>query len=349
MTRLLHILPHPGGGGERIVEMLAAMAQDFEHRTAYLTRSRNPVRAAATIAAGRPRLAREVAEADLVNVIGDTSACLTARLLGRRPAVIETQGLHLLRRSEGPVRALVTRALRAAVARSAVTVCSSAPELSELRAICAPGDAARLRLVENGIPLPDAVDAAERAAARAELGLDESTFVVLYAGQLEPRKQPLVAAESVSALSRDAVLLVAGDGPVRERLERFPRESVRVLGFRPDVSRLLGASDAFVMPSEREGLSLAVLEAMGRGIPVLASDGAGNPEAVGDAGIVFPLGDPPALTRALEELASAPDRRRRLGEAARERVRDRYTIERWVDDMRQAFADALAGAPRQGA
>jgi glycosyltransferase involved in cell wall biosynthesis len=349
MTRLLHILPHPGGGAERLVETLATTAGDFEHRRVYLTRSRNPARAAATIATGRLRLAREVAEADLVHVVGDTSACLTARLLGRRPSVIGTHGLHLLRRTRGPVRALVTRALRAAVARSAVTMCSSAPELAELRAICAPGEAARLRLVENGIALPRAVDAAERAAARVELGLDESTFVVLYVGQLEPRKQPLVAAEAVSALHRDAVLLVAGDGPLQERLGRSPRESVRVLGLRPDVPRLLAACDVFVMPSEREGLSLAVLEAMGRGLPVVASDGAGNPEAVGDAGIVFPVGDAAALTKALDELASAPERRRQLGAAGRERVRERYTIERWLDDMRQAFADALAGAPPQGA
>jgi glycosyltransferase involved in cell wall biosynthesis len=146
-------------------------------------------------------------------------------------------------------------------------------------------------------------------------------------------------------MDRDAVLLVAGEGPLLERLERLPSEAVRVLGFRPDVHRLLAASDAFVMPSEREGLSLALLEAMGRGVAVVVSDGAGNPEAVGDAGVVVPVGNTDALRRALEELAAEPERRRGLGEAGRERVRRRYTIERWLADMHGVFGDALGDPP----
>ncbi len=283
--------------------------------------------------------------ADLVHVMGDTSAMLTGRLLARRPSVVETQGLHLLRRSEGVRGALVRRAMSRAVARTAATVCASEPEMRELREVCSPAGVARLRLVLNGIEMPEPIGAAEREEARRELGLLPDAFAVLYAGQLESRKRPAVAAEAVRSLGGGAVLLAAGDGPERQALERLGDPAVRVLGFRPDVPRLLAAADAFVMPSEREGLSLAVLEAMGRGLPVVVSDGAGNPEAVGDAGIVVPLDDAPALAAAFGRLAADPELRSRLGAEGRERVRERFLLERWLSEMQAEFDRALAGGP----
>jgi glycosyltransferase involved in cell wall biosynthesis len=203
---------------------------------------------------------------------------------------------------------------------------------------------ARLELVLNGVSLPGPVGSAVRESVRSELGLSSDAFAVLYAGELEPRKHPLTAAEAVLELSRSgepAVLLVAGEGPLRRRLERLPPVAVRVLGFRDDLERLMAASDAFVMPSEREGLSLAVLEAMGHGLPVVVSDGAGNPEAVGNAGIVAPLGDVPAVADALRRLAGDPAERARLGTAGRERVATKFSVERYVGDMRRVFTEAL--------
>ena len=352
MNRLLHILPHPGGGGEALVEVLEA-AGGFEHRRTYLTDERSLLPAARSIAAGRRGLAREVERADLLHVLGDTSACLMARLIARRPTVIGTHGLHLLRRARGPAGAVVRRALRLAVANSAVTVCPSEPELAELRAVCSAKEGGRLRLVLNGIRLPEPIAPRERESARRDLRLSERAFVALYAGQLEPRKRTQVAAEAVRALGDGAVLLVAGDGPLREALDRLAGPEVRVLGFRSDVDRLLAASDVFVMPSEREGLSLAVLEAMGRGLPVVVSDGTGNPEAVGDAGIVVPLGDVSALAAALRRLACSPRLREQLGVAARERVHERFTLDRWLAEMQgeldRALGTSSATAPGRAA
>jgi glycosyltransferase involved in cell wall biosynthesis len=240
-----------------------------------------------------------------------------------------------------------------------VVACTSEPELQELSLLlegsARPDDGARLELVLNGIPLPDPVDRAEREAVRSELGVPPGAFVVLYLGELEPRKHPLTAAQAVLDLrgsGEDALLLVAGDGPLRAELERLERPAVRVLGFRRDADRLLAAADAFVMPSEREGLSLALLEAMGRGVPVVVSDGAGNPEAVGDAGIVVPLGDSAALAERLRRLRADPEERARLGERGRRRVETTFTLERWQADMRRVLATALeagARAPGRGA
>jgi glycosyltransferase involved in cell wall biosynthesis len=341
MPRVLHILPHPGGGGESVVDRLEQMAGGFEHRRSYLANARSPLLAAPSIAVGRPRIAHEAGTADLVHVIGDASAVLIAPLFRRGPSVFGTHGLHLLRRAAGPAGAVVRRRLRRVLATATVCVCTSEPERGELAAL---GGSARLQVVLNGVSLPAPVDAGLRESIRSELGLPAGTFAVLYAGELEPRKHPLTAAEAVLELHRagePAVLLLAGDGPLRPRIEQLPPDVVRVLGFRDDADRLMAAADAFVMPSEREGLSLAVLEAMGHGLPVVVSDGAGNPEAVGDAGVTSPLGDVPALAAALRRLAGDPAERARLGAAGRERVSTKFSIERYLEDMRRVFTEAL--------
>ena len=205
-----------------------------------------------------------------------------------------------------------------------------------------PEGQARLRLVLNGIPLPEAISSQERRAARDALAVPEEAFTLLYAGQLEPRKRALDAARAALELEQPTLMLVAGDGPERGEVEQLAGERIRVLGERSDVPRLLAAADVLVMPSEREGLSLAVLEAMGRGLPVVVSDGLGNPETVATAGVVVPLGDVRAFARAFERLAADPGERSRLGDAARERVRTVFSQERWRAEMRAAFEDALA-------
>ena len=135
----------------------------------------------------------------------------------------------------------------------------------------------------NGIP-PVAPDPAARAAARAALGLADGDVAGLYLGELSERKDPLVAVRAARAAGPPFVLLVAGDGPLAPEVRALAGPSVRVLGHRDDAPALLAAADVFVLPSRREGLSFAVLEAMGHGLAMVVADGAGNPEAVGDAG-----------------------------------------------------------------
>jgi glycosyltransferase involved in cell wall biosynthesis len=124
---------------------------------------------------------------------------------------------------------------------------------------------------------------------------------------------------------------------------------VRPLGFRDDPDRLLRAADLLVMPSSREGLSLAVLEAMAHGLPPVVSDGPGNPDAVGDAGVVFPVGDVGALEQALARLTADHEERRRLGKAARVRAEQDFSLERFLADMDAVFEAVLATGPGQAA
>jgi glycosyltransferase involved in cell wall biosynthesis len=88
-------------------------------------------------------------------------------------------------------------------------------------------------------------------------------------------------------------------------------------------------------------LSYALLEAMGHGLAIVASDGHGNPEAVGDAGLEFPVGDREALVAALVRLSSDPALRSRLGARAAVRVRDHFTADRFIAETEAVYRQAL--------
>ena len=327
------MLPHRGGGAETYIDLLETM-DGYVHERVPLASARTALAAGPSIATGYPGLVRRARAADLVHAHGDVAAVLALPLLRTRPSVWTTHGLHFLRRAPGPFG----RAVAATIRATAQTICTSDAERDELRALV---DSPKLVTVHNGIVLPARPSPQERSAAREQLGVDG--VVALFLGQLEERKAPLVAVEAARAARAQGapvVLLVAGDGPLAGEVAAAAGDAVRPLGFRDAVPTLLAAADVLVMPSEREGLSFAVLEAMGRGVAMLVSDGAGNPEAVGDAGVVVPTGDVAAFTRELVRLATDDAARTALGEAARERVARDFTAERLVAGVRAAYERA---------
>ena len=119
-------------------------------------------------------------------------------------------------------------------------------------------------------------------------------------------------------------MLLVGEGRREEDLRRQVRDlglecSVRFLGTRRDLPEIFRALDLFVQPSLWEGLPLALLKAMGAGLPVVATRVSGSREAIEDGvnGCLVAPGDPEALARAILELQRQPEVRRRLGDAAR--------------------------------
>jgi len=203
-------------------------------------------------------------------------------------------------------------------------------------------------LVEGGVPrervelICDAVDPAElqaersRAVVRAAEGIDEERPVLLALASLDRRKGIDVLLEAlarvVAADPRPLPMLwVAGDGPEREELEaRIARLELegcaRLLGRREDAPDLLAACDLFVLPSRREGLGVAALEAMAVGRPVVASRVGGLGQAVldGRTGLLVPPEDPEALAEALARALGDDGLRRTLGEAGPAHVAEHY-------------------------
>ena len=354
MPTVLHLLPHPGGGAETYIDLLEALP-GYRHERFALSVTRARGRGVGSVLRRRQEAIRRGRETDLVHVHGDMAAMIAAPPLRGRPLLITSHGLHRLRRSEGVRGQLVRRRLRAAVAASSRTICIARDEYEDLAAALPADLHDRLVVVPNGVPLPAATAPARRAELRDSLGLGEADVAVLFAAQLEQRKDPLgaiAAAEAARAGGAPVVLLVAGEGPLAEEVAARAGEGVRVLGFREDVESLYAAADVFLLPSHREGMSMALLEAMAHGLAPLVADGPGNRETVAAAGVLFAAGDREAMAARLGELAADPRLRERLGAAARERVRTELSVERFREATREQYEAALARrlrAPDRGA
>lgn len=349
--RVLHVLPHAGAGAQTYIDTLTAL-HSYAFGIFELTPTRAPAGAAANMALRRPALWRAARGADLLHVHGEVASMSTLALLARRPSVVTLHGLHLLRRLGAGLPGRLGRAgLTAIVAAADATICVSEAERDELAWLPA-RLLVKLAVVRNGLTLPPPDDPAARASARAVLGLADDAVAVLYAGQLEPRKDPLTAlraAQRAHAADPRVVLLIAGTGPCESELRSVAGEETRLLGQRSDVPRLLAAADVFVMPSHREGLSYAVLEAMGHGVATVVSDGPGNPEAVGDAGLVVGVGDVDGLAAALSRLAADAPARAALAEAGRERIATELSAARMVAATGAVYDAVLRGPGRPAA
>jgi glycosyltransferase involved in cell wall biosynthesis len=190
--------------------------------------------------------------------------------------------------------------------------------------------AERIAVILNGVDLESASrHAQERAAARAELGADEGTVIVLAVARLDPIKNHamLVRAFAAGLRDRPALLAVVGDGPERAALAAAVAAAgvapqTRLLGARRDVPRLLAAADAVALTSFSEGIPLALAEAMAAGLPVVATDVGGIPEVVAadETGLLVPTDDAAACAAALRRVADDAPLRRRLGAAGRRRA-----------------------------
>jgi glycosyltransferase involved in cell wall biosynthesis len=196
-------------------------------------------------------------------------------------------------------------------------------------------DRARVHVVPNGISVEDFA-APGRDEARKSLGLGTGP-ILLCVGRLARDKGFATAIEALARLESDARLLVLGSGPERALLEQTARRTgvsdrVDFLGSKPraEVVHHLAASDVFVFPTERdEAAPLVPLEAMAAGLPVVASDIGGGAELIesGKNGLLVPPASVDSLARAIDSLLADDALRRRMGEAARERIVERYTIE----------------------
>ncbi len=196
----------------------------------------------------------------------------------------------------------------------------------------------RITVIPRGIQLDRiAPPSADRVAAlRAQLGWEGAYPVVLSVGRLVPQKGHRYAIEAMVRVARTyprALLVVAGEGPLRGELGRLARSTgqadrVHLLGERQDVAALLAAADLFVFPSLFEGFGGALVEAMAANKPCVTARFAGVDELTDDGRVarVVPAASPDALAGALIELAGAPKAAAALGTAAGELARSRFDI-----------------------
>jgi len=234
------------------------------------------------------------------------------------------------------------------------------------RFICA-SELIRTMLIHDGVPSEATVtvhegidlahvEAAPPAKIHEEFWLPHHAPIVGNVAALVPHKgQRHLIGAAVLVLPRvpDARFVIAGEGELRPALERQIREHhlekhVILAGFRPDVLSLHKGFDVFVLSSVTEGLGTSLLDAMACGKPVVATSAGGIPEVVadGETGLLVPPRDDHALADAIARLLGDEALRRRMGEAGRARVGERFSAERMVRDTLAVYEEAVRAGAR---
>jgi len=185
----------------------------------------------------------------------------------------------------------------------------------------------------------------DRAQIRSEIGAEPTSAVVGIVGRLEAIKGYSEFFEAAKALHGRALFVSVGESGgfrdlKREELAAARDSGVRFLGQRSDVDRVYAAMDLFVLPSYREGIPRAAMEAAAMSLPIVTTDVRGNREVVTDGvnGRLVPPKDPRALAVAIGSLLASPEIRLRMGEASRLRAIREFDERRVVGRLIERYA-----------
>lgn len=159
-----------------------------------------------------------------------------------------------------------------------------------------------------------------------EFEISDDSVVIISAGDLNKNKNNKVIVKAMNILNNEKIhYLICGEGKLRTELENEVKKyglekKVHFLGYRTDIKRLMGASDIFVMPSFREGLSRSLMEAMATGLPCVASRIRGNIDLIESSEYLCDPLDCKAFASAIGKLAESDELRNRIGAMNNQRV-----------------------------
>lgn len=278
---------------------------------------------------------------------GAIEAALAARL-ARVPVVIHSEhGYEVESLSNTPFRQRWMRRLVSSLADVVFTVSN---ELREFHAAQAGVRPERIRVLWNGVDTKKFDrNPSRRLQMRSELGIGSEDFVVGAVGRIVPIKDYATlirAAAAVAEAHPNLKLVLVGDGPelprLRDLAKSLPTMASRLLavGRKDDVPALLSSMDVFVQTSLGEGMSNTLLEAMASGLPPIVTRVGGNPEIVtGQCGWLFDPGDAKRLSELLLILAKDHNLRLKVGEAARARVEETFSLEVMLQNYQQLYLE----------
>jgi len=371
-VKILHILSERGySGGEHQLEALVRHLASQGHDNRFLlqpgaafgdvvrglgmpvteTRMRNGLDFLAARAISRC-LRRD--PVDLVQLACSRShkiAGLTRLLPGKVPPFVVT------RRMDYPIKTSPYRRWLYGRAVDAVVAISEGVRQEVLRLGVLPD---HVHLIHDGVATTELGHLCEpdlRTRARRALELSDSDLLGVTLASLHERKGQDVLLEALAQVrvpaGRRLHWFLGGEGPLQEPLREQARQlvagrpkelSIHIPGERVEPASLLPAADLFCLPSRREGLGVALLEAMAVGIPVVASRVGGMVEAFvdGESGLHVEVADPAGLAEALSQLLNDPDLARELGRAGRARVEAEFDIRRMCECTEALYRELAA-------
>jgi glycosyltransferase involved in cell wall biosynthesis len=276
------------------------------------------------------------------HALGPALFSFIPRLVGKK-TVVTVQGLDWQRKKWGRIASAVLRLGE----RAAVSLPTQTMVVSEtLQKHYMNAHTAQTAYVPNGgvlreRHLPDKI---------FDWGLEPGKYI-LFLGRLSPEKGCHVLVEAYERLETDIKLVMAGASSYCDDYSRQLRthagERIKILDWVSGeaLDELLTNALIFVLPSDLEGLSLALLDAMGAGLCVLASDVAENREAVEDAGFTFRRGDVADLADRLRFLIANPAIREAVGQAAKRRIRDHYQWAQIAQEIERVYFGMIGLEP----
>jgi glycosyltransferase involved in cell wall biosynthesis len=281
--------------------------------------------------------------------VGRVAAALSG---DARPLVlVHTFHGHVLRGYFGPVRTWVFARLERRLAALSDALVAVSPQVRDELAALRVAPAARIAVIRLGLDLEQrtAAKSGARVRMRAELGIGEDQFVVAWLGRMTEIKRVDHLLHAFARLEADAVLMLAGDGPLRPQLEQLAAslgitERCCFIGYVNDVGAIYQTADAIALTSANEGTPVTLIEASAAGRPVISTDVGGVADVVndGETGYLVPRDDVTGLTARMTQLARDPALRERLGAAGAEHVRLRYAVPRLVSDVDRLYQSLLA-------
>lgn len=277
---------------------------------------------------------------------------LAALASGRaRPgAVVHTFHGHVLSGYFDPRRERAFRLLERMLGWSTDALIAVSAEVRDDLVRLGVAPARKFAVIPYGFDLDARVGsgAASRSRIRSDLELGEDAFVIGWAGRLTAIKRPLDLIR-VTAGVEGAVLVLVGDGEDRAAAVSLAEElgvsdRVRFLGYRDDLGSLYAAFDVFLLTSANEGAPVVVIEALAAGVPVVATDAGGTASVVDadETGLLAPVGAVEQLQAAVERLRDDGALRAAMGELGARRMRERFSVERMVDDTERLYRGILA-------
>jgi glycosyltransferase involved in cell wall biosynthesis len=358
---------NPGGTERLVVEMSRAFAVDFDVRVLCLDEP--GVWARELRSDGIPvyslwrqpgldpampvKLARHFREqgAQIVHAHQCTAWFYSAlaRLLYPAPRLLLQEHGRFYPEMENRKRAMVHRLLIAMLTHRFVAVSEDVrSRLQRYEGL----EGKEIKVIYNGATSAPPLAQDARDALRRELGFTPDCFVVGTVGRFDPIKNLPMLVDTFARASKGIANLrglLVGDGPmfpeVRSLITRAGlSDRVRTTGFREDAHKVVQCMDLFVLSSFSEGTSMALLEAIAAGVPVVVTDVGGNPEIVvkDQSGWVVPSDSVTAMTEAILESQNHPHKRHAFSVVGRTRWEEQFTFERMVDAYRQLYKDMLS-------
>jgi glycosyltransferase involved in cell wall biosynthesis len=214
----------------------------------------------------------------------------------------------------------------------------------------------RITVIPDGVPIPEAISAAQRMEARRSLNLASNALVVGCVAALTPDKGQDILIRALPAIRAQfpqCELLLPGEGPCRDHLGALAREcgvadAVHFIGFVEDIGRVYAAIDLFAFPAQAEALGTALLLAMAQASPVVALARGGIPEVVenGKNGLLVANLDPETFASSIARLFANPGEAARLGAAARATVVARFSVDQLVEETISLYERLVADGQR---